>query len=163
MTETTGKAKTRKATAEFETTMDNFAKSLPTFEMPAAWREAAEKGSTQARDAYARFKAAAEAGTEITEAAMSTARDNAAVVGLKALETTKTNADATFTFTAPTGSFYVRVHALNGAVRSAASNEIRIHVNVPAPPSAPEAWPRNRVSRCEAAIGRGGWKIRTLW
>ncbi len=98
MTETTGKAKTRKATAEFETTMDNFAKSLPTFEMPAAWREAAEKGSTQARDAYARFKAAAEAGTEITEAAMSTARDNAAVVGLKALETTKTNADATFTF-----------------------------------------------------------------
>lgn len=43
----------------------------------------------------------------------------------------------TFTFVAPTGSFYVRVHALNGAVRSAASNEIRIHVNVAVPPSAP--------------------------
>jgi phasin len=98
MTESSAKSKARKATAEFETTMDNFAKSLPTFEIPAAWREAAEKGTTQARDAYARFKAAAEAGTEITEAALSTARDNAAVVGLKAIEATKTNADATFSF-----------------------------------------------------------------
>jgi Tol biopolymer transport system component len=43
----------------------------------------------------------------------------------------------TFTFQAPPGSFYVRVHALNGALRSAASNEIRIHVLVPVPPSAP--------------------------
>jgi hypothetical protein len=40
----------------------------------------------------------------------------------------------TFTFTAPTGAFYVRVHALNGAARSGASNEIRIFVNVPRPP-----------------------------
>ena len=78
--------------------MDNFAKAIPSFEIPSAWREAAEKGTTQARDAYARFKAAAEAGTEITEAALSTARDNAAIVGLKAIEATKTNADATFSF-----------------------------------------------------------------
>ena len=98
MTDTTAKSKARKATNEFESTMDSFAKSMPTFEMPTAWREAAEKGTTQARDAYARFKAVAEAGTEITEAAMSTARDNAAVVGLKAIEATKTNADATFSF-----------------------------------------------------------------
>jgi hypothetical protein len=42
-----------------------------------------------------------------------------------------------FTFVAPTGSFYVRLHALSGAVRSDASNEIRIHVNVPVAPSAP--------------------------
>lgn len=48
------------------------------------------------------------------------------------------SADPTFTFTSPTGSFYVRVHALNGTVRSAASNEIRIHVNLPVPPSAPD-------------------------
>lgn len=44
-----------------------------------------------------------------------------------------------FTFTAPTGSYYVRVHALNGSLRSAPSNEIRIHVNVQAPPLAPSA------------------------
>ena len=43
----------------------------------------------------------------------------------------------TFTFTAPTGAFYIRVHALVGTSRSVASNEIRIFVNVPAPPSAP--------------------------
>lgn len=41
------------------------------------------------------------------------------------------------TFVAPTGSFYVRLHAISGSERSAASNEIRLHVNVPAPPSTP--------------------------
>jgi hypothetical protein len=43
----------------------------------------------------------------------------------------------TFTFTAPSGSYYARVHGLNGAARSAASNEIRLHINVPVAPSAP--------------------------
>lgn len=43
-----------------------------------------------------------------------------------------------FTFTAPTGSFYARVHALAGTQRSGPSNEVRLHVNVPVPPSAPE-------------------------
>ena len=43
----------------------------------------------------------------------------------------------TFTFAAPSGSFFVRLHALNGAARSAASNEVPIHVNVPVTPSAP--------------------------
>jgi Tol biopolymer transport system component len=47
------------------------------------------------------------------------------------------SAAPTFTFSAPAGSFYLRVHALNGAFRSAASNEVRIHVNVPVAPSAP--------------------------
>ena len=43
-----------------------------------------------------------------------------------------------FSIVAPTGSFYVRVHAIEGVNRSAASNEIRVHVNVPVPPSAPD-------------------------
>jgi Bacterial Ig domain len=42
-----------------------------------------------------------------------------------------------FTFTAPSGAFFVRIHTLSGANRSGASNEIRIFVNVPAAPSAP--------------------------
>jgi probable HAF family extracellular repeat protein len=42
-------------------------------------------------------------------------------------------------FVAPSGSFYVRVRALAGPDRSAPSNEIRVHVGVPAPPSAPAA------------------------
>lgn len=42
-----------------------------------------------------------------------------------------------YTFVAPTGSFHVRLHTLAGSSRSVASNEIRIHVNVPVTPSAP--------------------------
>jgi len=43
-----------------------------------------------------------------------------------------------YTFVAPTGAFYVRMHTVSGATRSPqASNEIRIFVNVPAAPSAP--------------------------
>ena len=38
---------------------------------------------------------------------------------------------------APTGAFYVRVHAIAGSERSGPSNEIRIFVNVPTPPSPP--------------------------
>lgn len=37
----------------------------------------------------------------------------------------------------PTGTFFVRLYAVAGPVRSAASNEIQISVNVPAPPQAP--------------------------
>ncbi|MEZ5293855.1 MAG: hypothetical protein R2745_22420 [Vicinamibacterales bacterium] len=43
----------------------------------------------------------------------------------------------TFTMTAPSGSFYARVRALNGALPGPASNEIPIHVNVPLAPSPP--------------------------
>jgi trimeric autotransporter adhesin len=42
-----------------------------------------------------------------------------------------------YTFPAPTGAFYIRVHTIAGSARSAASNEIRIFVNVPVAPSAP--------------------------
>ncbi len=42
-----------------------------------------------------------------------------------------------FTFSAPTGAFYLRVHQLSGADRSPASNEIRLYVSVPTPPSPP--------------------------
>jgi photosystem II stability/assembly factor-like uncharacterized protein len=41
------------------------------------------------------------------------------------------------TFDAPAGAFYIRLHSLSGGLRSIASNEIRIFVEVPAPPSAP--------------------------
>jgi hypothetical protein len=44
----------------------------------------------------------------------------------------------TFTFVAPTGAFFIRVHAITGPLRSLASNEIPIVVNVPAAPSAPQ-------------------------
>ncbi|MCC6990744.1 MAG: hypothetical protein IT181_17185, partial [Acidobacteria bacterium] len=42
-----------------------------------------------------------------------------------------------FTAAAPSGSFYLRIHALNGTARSGPSNEILVHINVPVAPSAP--------------------------
>lgn len=43
-----------------------------------------------------------------------------------------------FVFTAPAGTFHVRVRAVAGAVQGPASNEVPLVVNVPAAPSAPE-------------------------
>jgi hypothetical protein len=43
----------------------------------------------------------------------------------------------TMSFDAPSGVLYVRVHAVAGSAKSAASNEVPLHVNVPAPPGAP--------------------------
>ena len=48
-----------------------------------------------------------------------------------------TGTPTSFAFDAPTGAFYVRLHAWTGSGRSPASNEIRIFVNVPQAPSAP--------------------------
>lgn len=42
-----------------------------------------------------------------------------------------------FTFAAPSGAFYLRVHTMSGSQRATASNEIRIFVNTPTPPSPP--------------------------
>lgn len=42
-----------------------------------------------------------------------------------------------FTFTAPNGSFSIRMHGQLGADKSAASNEVPLHVGVPVTPSAP--------------------------
>jgi len=47
------------------------------------------------------------------------------------------SAEPIFKFVAPTGSFFVRVHALAGVSRSSASNEVPLHVNLTVPPSAP--------------------------
>ncbi len=47
------------------------------------------------------------------------------------------SASPTFTFTAPTGAFYIRLHATGPGGRSPSSNEIRIFVNTTTAPSAP--------------------------
>jgi Bacterial Ig domain len=43
-----------------------------------------------------------------------------------------------FTFTAPPGSFLIRVHPLFGSDQGGPSNEVPLHVNTTVPPSAPE-------------------------
>jgi hypothetical protein len=57
--------------------------------------------------------------------------------GEAAASLTTGSASPSFTVAAPTGAFYVRMHAVGLGGRSAASNEIRIFVNTPTPPSAP--------------------------
>ena len=44
-----------------------------------------------------------------------------------------------YTFVAPSGAFYIRLHTLAASARSSASTEVRLFVNVPQPPSAPAA------------------------
>jgi hypothetical protein len=53
------------------------------------------------------------------------------------LGTLPLGATPTFTLTAPSGTFYLRVRTMAGAALSAASNEIQVFVNVPAPPDPP--------------------------
>ena len=61
------------------------------------------------------------------------------VVPGQVLASVSTGSDAPiFSITAPTGSFYVRMHAIQGPDKSAPSNEILVHVNVPVAPSAPD-------------------------
>jgi hypothetical protein len=48
------------------------------------------------------------------------------------------SASPIFSVTVPRGAFYIRVYTIAGASRSPASNEIRIFVDMPVPPSAPE-------------------------
>lgn len=49
------------------------------------------------------------------------------------------SAGPVLTFTAPTGSFFIRVKALDGAMVSAVSNEVPLHVNTTVTPSAPSS------------------------
>jgi len=93
---TPAKAKTQKAGSEFGSAFDAFAMS--TGEIPAAFREAAEKTVSQARDAYARIKTAAEEATDMLEETYETVREGTLAAGLKTLEATKSNADASFAF-----------------------------------------------------------------
>jgi phasin len=94
---TTQKSKSAKpaasaASAPFEA----FSMNLPTVEVPAAFREFAEKGITQARDAYARMKSAAEDATDMVEDTYETAREGAFTLGVKAIDSAKSNTDASF-------------------------------------------------------------------
>lgn len=69
---------------------------MPKFEVPPAFREFAEKGIAQARENYEKVKGAAEQATDVMENTYSTASKGCASYGLKVIETTRANTDATF-------------------------------------------------------------------
>ena len=103
MTDTTLKPKPAKAPATvipmFE--MPKFdipSFDMPKFEVPAAFREFAEKGVAQSKDAYEKMKAVAEENTEMLETVYTTATQGSTEYGLKVIEIARYNTNATFTF-----------------------------------------------------------------
>lgn len=58
------------------------------------FRDFAEKGSDQSREAYAKMKAAAEEATKTVESTVQSAQTGSVELGLKAIEALRVNADA---------------------------------------------------------------------
>lgn len=72
--------------------------SMPKMEMPAAVRELTEKSLTQSREAYDKFKSAAEEATDMMEDSYETTRQGIVEFNMRALEAAKANTDATYDF-----------------------------------------------------------------
>jgi phasin len=98
MTTTTAKKAAKAATAPFNGNFEAFSFPTPTFEVPAAVREFAEKSVSQARDAYAKLKTSADDATAIVEETLETARAGTFAIGMKAVDAAKSNSDASFSF-----------------------------------------------------------------
>jgi phasin len=86
------------AVSEAASQFEAFTMSMPNVEMPAVFRDFAEKGIEQARETYSKMKSAAEQTTDAIEDSYETAREGAVSVSLKALEAAQTNAEAGFAF-----------------------------------------------------------------
>lgn len=61
--------------------------------MSEGFRDFAEKGATQSKEAYAKMKAAAEDATKTIETTMETAQAGTVELGLKAIDALRVNAD----------------------------------------------------------------------
>ena len=77
---------------------DPFSASIIPFEVPEQMRALAEKGVSQARDSYAKFKDAAETHNTAIEAMFSSASKGASEYSAKLMEIMKTNTSATLDF-----------------------------------------------------------------
>ncbi|HEU5019950.1 MAG TPA: phasin [Pseudolabrys sp.] len=65
-------------------------------EVPAAFREIAEKSLTQAKEQYEKIKATAEQATDVLEETYTAASNGCAGYGLKLIEAARANSNATF-------------------------------------------------------------------
>ncbi|QWG24329.1 phasin [Bradyrhizobium sediminis] len=77
---------------------DPFSASIIPFEVPEQVRAFAEKGVSQARDSYAKFKDAAETHNSTIEAMFSSASKGASEYSAKLMEIMKANTSATLDF-----------------------------------------------------------------
>ena len=95
----TTKSKSKSGSAAFE--MPKF--DMPGFdlakmEVPAAFREFAEKGVSQAKETYEKMRVAADEATGMLEDTYATATKGASDYGLKVIEAARENANAAFDF-----------------------------------------------------------------
>ena len=98
MTEATT-VKAKKTASGFETPKLEFPTfEMPKMEVPAAFREFAEKGVSQAKDNLEKMKAATEEATDVLETTYSTAAKGAADYGLALIDAARTNMNAAFDF-----------------------------------------------------------------
>ncbi len=93
---TTATGKTSKSAKSTATGFEAFSFPTPSFEVPAVFREFAEKSVTQARDTYARLKSATEEASGLFEQTFENARGGALAISVKAIDAAKTNSDASF-------------------------------------------------------------------
>src|ERR1700746_3446582 len=77
---------------------DPFSASIVPFEVPEQMRAFAEKGVSQARDSYAKFKDAAETHNGTMEAVFTTASKGASEYSAKLMEFIKANTPSTLDF-----------------------------------------------------------------
>jgi phasin len=103
MNDTTMKPKPAKAAASVVPMFDVPKFEMPKFEMPkmevpAAFRELAEKGIAQTKDAYEKMKATAEQNTEMLETVYATASKGSTEYGLKLIEISRANTNAAFDY-----------------------------------------------------------------
>ena len=77
---------------------DPFSASIIPFEVPEQMRAFAERGVSQARDNYAKFKDAAESHNSTIEAVFSSASKGASAYSAKLMEFVKANTTATLDF-----------------------------------------------------------------
>jgi len=81
-----------KPKSETELAFENLSK----LEVPASVRDFAEKGAAQAKETYTKIKAATDEASNAFENTYSTATKGVSTLGLKVLETARSNANASF-------------------------------------------------------------------
>lgn len=71
---------------------------IPKLEVPAAFREFAERGVSQAKESYEKLKTATEEATDVLEATYANASKGATDYGRKLIEAARSNTNAAFDF-----------------------------------------------------------------
>ena len=71
---------------------------MPKMEIPAGFREIAEKGVSQAKETYEKMKSVTDEATDVIEDTFATATKGASELGLKMIEAARQNTNAAFDF-----------------------------------------------------------------